>query len=215
MYNKENCFSGWIMKFEANILQKVRDIEYKRGITYQRVEGRAYKTSKLLYVSALSFTLAIHFILAVWFLIAGSRAGDNSNLIILASVSGALLVLGLIFSNIKLYLPCFIINLTTSLLLIVSYARIFEVIRFMEYGAKFYWCHLLPLSIIIICNIIMLCIALNEKRRTKQMYNKVLNGLYEKYKKLSDEVSNEEWQDFLKNYESEIKKNKRKNNEDR
>ena len=65
---------------------------------------------------------------------------------------------------------------------------------------KFYYAHLAPLCIVVICTFALAYIALRAHLKTRKTYNKILENLYSAHGKVDESrnITEEEWDEIIK-----------------
>ncbi len=194
------------MKKYSGVLKKLREVEEKRGISYARTDGKLYKGIKIVHIIAAVWALIMNslFMISIWLNFAGTeKMAQLSNLMITVAVCSVLLLAGLILNCLKINIIGAVLSVVDGVILILTFGRQLEdVLGFWGFKPVFYWRHLIPLLLVIITAVWLAVIALREKIKTDKLYKKVLAGLYDNFRHKEDitEVGDEEWEEFLKNY---------------
>lgn len=191
------------MKKYSGVLKRVREIEEKRGIEYARTSGKLYKGLKVVHILSASWALLMNlfFLLSLWINFAGEeKMAQLEGLVLTVAVCSLGLILGFVLTCFKINIAGAVSSLASSVMLIVTYGReMSDVLGFWGFKPSFYWRHLIPLVLAAITIIWMVIIAVRERINTNKLYKKVSEGLYEEFKKNS-ENTDDEWEEFLKNY---------------
>lgn len=208
------------MKKFQGVLNRVRELEQKKGIVYAKSDGTLCKTLKVLYTIAGIWTLLINsiFILGFVLLYGGTENfNDVKNIIVWVSLATATLVIAYVLSFFKLHLTSGVISVISQVVILVVFASISRdytyVLGFKPY---FYWRHLIPIVLMLIFKVWITIICLREKIKTDKLYKKIIENLYDKYStdfKMENEITEEQWIEFLENYQPENKRDKSKKNE--
>jgi len=137
------------------------------------------------------------------------------NSLITVSVCTALLILAYILTNLKLNVTGGIISTVSSVLTVLSVGNFLKDENgFLGYKISFYWRHLVPAVIMLLIIALLMFISVRERIKTDKLYKSVVNNLFEEYKRNhTGELSEQEWENFLKNYNHEEYKRSLKNNE--
>ncbi len=201
------------MKKYDGVLKRVRDIEFKRGISYAKTDGKLYKRLKLLFILAFAYTLAVNFLIEVGIYLNQSISSMSLMKEYLTTVTVLLILLitGFIFTMFK---NC-ILNLLGSTVTVISALSVF-ITHYTFYlnnnlfilGEKsvvfpFITKHVISLFILLTSVIWMSIITVRAEVRTNRLYVKVTENLYNMYNIKADESGNmtdEQWEEFLKNY---------------
>lgn len=191
------------MKKYSGVLKRVREIEEKRGIEYARTSGKLYKGLKAVHILSASWALLMNlfFLLSLWINFAGEeKMAQLQGLVLTVAVCSLGLILGFVLTCFKINIAGAVSSLVSSVMLIVTYGReMSDVLGFWGFNPSFYWRHLIPLVLAAITIIWMVIIAVRERIKIDKLYKKVAEGLYEEFKKNS-ENTDDEWEEFLKNY---------------
>jgi glycerol-3-phosphate acyltransferase PlsY len=191
------------MKKYSGVLKRVREIEEKRGIEYARIGGKLYKGLKVVHILSASWALLMNlfFLLSIWINFAGEeKMPQLQGLVLTVAVCSLGLILGFVLTCFKINIAGAVSSLASSVMLIVTYGReMSDALGFWGFKPSFYWRHLIPLVLAAITIIWMVIIAVRERINTNKLYKKVSEGLYEEFKKNS-ENTDDEWEEFLKNY---------------
>lgn len=191
------------MKKYSGVLKKVREIEEKRGIEYPRTDGKLYKGIKIAHIisGAWALVMNVFFLLSLWIKFSGEeKMAELEGLILTISICSFGLILGFVLTNLKINIVGSAVSLMSSVLLIITYGReLSDVLGFWGFKPFFYWRHLIPLILVAITIIWLCVIAVRAKIKTDKLYKKVTEGLYEEFKSNS-ENTDDEWDEFLKNY---------------
>ncbi len=132
----------------------------------------------------------------------------NKELILNASICSILLILGYILGRVRLYIAGGLIIVPPAI-----YSMLYFMHNLTNSGgvvglsSKFYWRHLIPLTILIIAAIWRVVIAVRSDLKLKRQYKKVSENLFAMYNvELSENkfLSNEQWDEFLKSYDPKI-----------
>lgn len=191
------------MKMYENILEKVRLYEEKRGITYAKTDGKLYIGVKALYIISLVYTFGVNLLFLLGSLLSETvfKALENSIYTVIA-LSVALIAAWVVMGfkkHLWAHIVAFVLNTLACVGLGITFGRLLtDVIGF---KAKFYYCHLVPLSLAVLCSIILTIIAVRAIIKTQKTYKIVVENLYNAQKAEDDgkAVSEEEWDEILKN----------------
>ena len=195
------------MRKHDGILKRVRQLEEKRGIVYAKADGKLCTALSIFNLIAAIFALTMNtfYILGMLLINLGTENIKNVlNPVITVSVCSATLISGLILKKFKLFIPSAILNILSSALLIPLFASLMEDINgFLQLKTAFYWRHLAPLTIVIIMTVWITVIAIREKAKLNATYRKVEENLYNIYHASANEVNEEQWEEFLNEYNGE------------
>ena len=141
--------------------------------------------------------------------------------IVLLIIGMLLEIAGVVLNKLKFSIVGCILNIVPLPVFTVIYATVSKVsgvsAQISEYNSgffgfkgAFYWRYLISYVFILIFCGWMLFIAIRERVMVRKLYNKVLENIYEEYKKKTDSedftVSEKEWDEFVKNFDPRKKK---------
>ncbi|MEE1239721.1 MAG: hypothetical protein UHO61_07345 [Acutalibacteraceae bacterium] len=193
------------MKMQESVLRRVRTVEEKNGIKYARTDGALYKTLRVLYFFAFAYTLIINLLYMLGMVIAYGGTEDFkyvANSFISVCVCTAVMVVGLVLSFFRFKIAAGIISIAPEIFLITVFgSRLRDDIGFLGFSTSFYWRHFIPLALLVILMIVTTVIAVRARIKTEKQYKKVTDNLYELYKANFTDVTDEQWEEFLNNYD--------------
>ena len=86
--------------------------------------------------------------------------------------------------------------------MVLSFANhLKDSLGFLGYKFSFYWRHSVPALVLCLMLIWLIAIAVRERVKTEKQYKKIVENLYNTYHKGDDEITEEQWEEFLQNYE--------------
>lgn len=134
---------------------------------------------------------------------------NNRALLLNAGISAALILAGFILHRCKLYLLGGISMVASSVYQMLYFKQnLTNSGGIVGLSAKYYWRHLIPLSIIVIMAVILTVIAVRARYKLQKQYKKVTENLFNMYNiPLSAEgsISDEQWDEFLRVYDPKTK----------
>ncbi len=191
------------MKMYSNILEKVRLYEEKRGIVYAKADGKLYNGIKALYIISLVYTFGVNLLFLLGCLLSETVFNALQNSIYTVIALSVVLIAAWVIMGFKKYLlahiSAFVLNTLACVGLCFTFGTLLtDVIGFKP---KFYYCHLVPLSLAVIFSIVLTVIAVRAITKTQKTYKIVVENLYNAHKTAEEEntVSEEEWDEILKN----------------
>ena len=132
------------------------------------------------------------------------RMKQDMGIIINCSAVTVLIIAGVVLNKFKLYIVGGVACIAPAVYAIFYFKNILTDSNGMVgINAKYYWCHLTPLAIIILCILCMTVIAVRADFKLKSSYKKVTENLFKKYCESLPEgntVNDSEWEEYLKNY---------------
>lgn len=195
------------MKYQYNVLEKVRKVEEKNGINYAKTDGKLYKTINVLHILAWVYTLGINilFMLGNLLLMSSSEDLEINKAPIVTVLTATVLLIGarviMRFKNqVWANITSGALNLIICSFLGLTFANLMEDgLGLWGLNFSFYWRHAIPLALIIIFSIWLMIIALRANIKTSKQYKKTLENIYNQFN--DQNLSEEQWEDYLKNYE--------------
>jgi ABC-type multidrug transport system fused ATPase/permease subunit len=200
------------MKMNETILKQVKKSEEKYNIRYAKKDGALFSGLRITFFFAFAFAavFALFVALQPW-ANEGVKYESNATIptIYLFLIAG---VLGALFNAFKISLGALVCTLPTGFFAVVEFAKLLpdpNGIFFLN--LKFYWAHLIPILVLVVCAVIMVVIEFRAKHILKRGYEKISKRIYEEYASHAENLSEEEWEEFLKNYDPRpSKKNNKK-----
>ncbi len=203
----------------SGIIKRVEQYEKKCEIRYAKSNGGLFKALAVICAIFTAYMLFVNTIACISFLMRAGVVGEYNYF-------GKSEIIFMLVSNI-LPLICIILNflknnaVKSASLIVLLIQSTYVFIRFcfisndglstFGFKAYFYWRHLLPFAIALLCCIWMLIIILRQEVRLRRRYRKILNDLYVAYKNKgidkSIEPSDELWEEFIENYDPTYMKN--------
>lgn len=217
-------------KTDEVLLKMLRQKQEKLGIYYLKTDGGLYKCLAVIFYIAFAVCTLIN----ILFVLSNSLA-LSANLSYIESPSNlqateisaiknslysvcAFSIL-LIPSSIFLKKKKSVLQLIFSLLpgaalLATFYSSMSDNINAGTY-APFLLKHLLPIGILFICSIITAVIELRQRYFDKKGTEEIASNIYQRHSALADNITEEQWQDILREYQRPVntKKQRRKETE--
>ena len=193
------------MKMQESILRRVRAVEEKNGIKYAKTDGRLYKTLRVFYIILFAYTTAVNllYIAGMTYVYLGTDNFKNVvNSIVTVSICTALIAVGFVLSFFRFKLAAGIISIVPEIFLIPVFGiALSDSLGFLGFKASFYWRHFAPLALLVILMIFTTVIAVRAGIKTEKQYKKVTDNLYKLYRQNGNDISDEQWEQFLNNYD--------------
>jgi len=197
------------MKMNETILAQVKRSEEKYNIRYAKKDGALYGGFRTAYLVSYIYAavFAAFVILGIWF---NEEIFTNLNTVY---TIGAFLVLGLggvVLGGFKISLGTALCSIPVSVWAVICFGKLLiDPAGLLGLNGKFYWAHLLPILVMCVSAAAMLIIDLRAKHLLKKGYEKISNRLYAEYSAHAENLSAEEWEEFLNNYDPRRKKMKK------
>ena len=193
------------MKMQESVLRRVRAVEEKNGIKYAKTDGRLYKTLRVFYIILFAYTTAVNllYIAGMTYVYLGTDNFKNVvNSIVTVSICTALIAVGFVLSFFRFKLAAGIISIVPEIFLIPVFGiALSDSLGFLGFKASFYWRHFAPLALLVILMIFTTVIAVRARIKTEKQYKKVTDNLYKLYRQNGNDISDEQWEQFLNNYD--------------
>ncbi len=194
------------MKYYDGVMQRVKKIEEKNGIFYARPGGKLYNAFKWVYILTFIYGAfnALAFILGISIRYKDFLSDFLVDLLT-PGISLLLMLIGLILLLTKVHIVGTVLNCVPATMMIFFFRdRLIDEMTIDGVYPKFYWRHLAPMVLVILCALGMCIIAVRAAVKTKNLYTRVTENLYNLYKvNVSDgeDVSEEQWDEFLQRYD--------------
>ena len=197
------------MKLQQNVLKHVYKMDEKYNIRYAKKDVKAFSYCRVLVFIFAIWASFFAFVLSMGFLIQRGAFEQGTSayiqytkfMVSCFSVMG-LLAVCTVLAGFKKAVFSAAFGLAASVYGSVFFASIIDRSPNGFFGLpyKYYWAHLLPLAVVAVCAVIMAVIAVREQIILRGEYKKVSNRLYEEYSKMAEDLSEEQWEEFLTNY---------------
>ncbi len=188
------------MKMYDSVLKRVKILEEKNGIKYADTNGRLYSTTKVLFILIFIYAMVIK---SFYFL--GALIVPQLELeVVTPAICTALLIAGFVLAVCKVHIIGSVLTAVSSVILTLNFSKVLIDDLTDKLLPKFYWAHLAPLCLLVICAVIMTVIAVRSKIKLKKMYNKVAENIYNTYKinvAGGEVIDEEKWEEFLENFD--------------
>ena len=185
------------MKMQESVLKRVRMIEEKHGITYAKTDGKLYKALRVSYTLLFIYTMGINLLFICGMLL--TRLGTDNfksilNSLITVIVCTVLIIAGYVLSFTRFKLVSGILSVLPEIMLVVVFGV-------MGFTPSYFWRHFAPLLILVILMAATTVIAVRARIKTEKQYKKVLDNLYALYSVNTNDISDEQWEIFLAEYD--------------
>lgn len=193
------------MKKYDSIMKRVRRVEEKRGISYAKVDGKLF--SGVTVIAAIAwiymFVMNLMFILSMSLALSIGQAEFSfiGNAFVTVCVGSALMVLGAVLFFVRFKIIGSAVCFSGIPFMVLAFANhLKDSLGFLGFKLSFYWRHSVPALILALMLIWLLIIAIRERAKTEKQYKKIVENLYNTYHTGEDEITEEQWEEFLKNY---------------
>ena len=193
------------MKMQESVLRRVRMIEEKNGIKYAKTDGKLYKTLRVLYIITFAYTMAINllFIAGMLLVYGGTDNFKNvANSLISVCICTAVIIAGFVLSFFRFKFAAGVMSIAPEIFLIPVFGAVMkDDLGFMGFTASFFWRHFAPLALLVILMTATTVIAVRARFKTEKQYKKVTENLYKLYQSTGGDISDDQWEEFLKEYD--------------
>jgi len=198
-------------KYES-IIKRIEKYEHKMGICYPKIDGKLFKTFNIFNLLGVIYLVGINLIALLSFILVKKNTNDgtffvsNQTMVLIAlSTVAEIVSVVLLFNKNKIIGSA--LGLAPIPYLTFIFIKLCEGYESGLFGVKviFYYRHLPSFLIITVCCVGMLIIALSQRIKTEKTYNRLLTNIYKNYtdaqRNENKEVSDEEWEEFITNYD--------------
>lgn len=193
------------MKMQESVLRRVRMIEEKNGIKYAKTDGKLYKTLRVLYIITFAYTMAINLLYIAGMLLVYGGTDNFKNVVnslISVCVCTAVIIAGFVLSFFRFKFAAGVMSIAPEIFLIPVFGAVMkDDLGFMGFTASFFWRHFAPLALLIILMTATTVIAVRARIKTEKQYKKVTENLYKLYQSTGGDISDDQWEEFLKEYD--------------
>lgn len=190
---------------QESVLMRVRMIEEKNGIKYAKTDGKLYKTLRVLYIITFAYTMAINllFIAGMLLVYGGTDNFKNvANSLISVCICTAVIIAGFVLSFFRFKFAAGVMSIAPEIFLIPVFGAVMkDDLGFMGFTASFFWRHFAPLALLVILMTATTVIAVRARIKTEKQYKKVTENLYKLYQSTGGDISDDQWEEFLKEYD--------------
>ena len=203
------------MKKNENILQRLHTKEAKAGIRRTGVDGLAGKAAKAVYIISFIYAMIMHLLYIFGMLLQLSAQTGNLN----NAKNGSILVVslticltaGFILLLKRKFTTALCLSALPSVILIITFAQQMQYTISEGRIAPFIIRHLIPLSLIIVSAAVYCIIGIHFTISENRAYTAFVDRLYSEHSSNFENLTDGEWEEFLKEYEApRTKKQKRK-----
>ncbi|MBO4467814.1 MAG: hypothetical protein J5766_00800 [Clostridia bacterium] len=197
------------MQKYKNISEKIKKIEYKLGVSYVKTSNSAYKRLRIFNMICVIYLLGINTLT----LLSAYLHKIWANEFYFTRLTYILLIVGTLMEVGGVVLNFFKIHVIGNLLNIIPlpyFVCVFApMLKHPEglfgYRVIFYTRHLISYVFILILSLVMIFIAVRQQIKARLLYKKILENIYEEYKKKKGEedfsVSEADWDKYVKNFD--------------
>lgn len=193
------------MKMQESVLRRVRMIEEKNGIKYAKTDGKLYKTLRVLYIITFAYTMAINLLYIAGMLLVYGGTDNFKNVVnslISVCVCTAVIIAGFVLSFFRFKFAAGVMSIAPEIFLIPVFGAVMkDDLGFMGFTASFFWRHFAPLALLVILMTATTVIAVRARIKTEKQYKKVTENLYKLYQSTGGDISDDQWEEFLKEYD--------------
>lgn len=190
------------MKKYESILKRVDEIEEKYGIKYAGPKSRLFTGLRAGYTIVFIYTLGINLILLLGMLMMRENGNVNKNLTVSVAVCTVLIVAGFVLLQTRFLITGAVLSIIPSFYSIFMFSPFMtDSLGFFGYKPAFYVRHFIPLLLMLILLVLMLVIVVRYRVKKDRAYKRITENLYIEYHSKDDNISDEQWEEFLANYD--------------
>lgn len=207
------------LKKNPNILERLKIKEEKAGVRRLSVDSAFGKTCKVVYIISFVYALCIKLIymLSTYFQASYvikntgyenltahqlSQYSDVKNSLLLVGIGAVLLIAALILLCKRIFAFSLPINAAVTVTLCVHFAfRMSETLETYGLASSYTYYHLAPLALLLISSTVYCIIGIRNKVLEDKAYTAFVDRLYENHSKEIENLTDEEWEEFLSNYD--------------
>lgn len=205
------------MKKNENILKRVEQYKYKRGISFAETDGKFYKGLRifatLMFIYFMAFNML--YVLAELMILGMEQVKFDAvkDAFLPIAICTVLIIAGYVLNCTRLRLwgcfvcmPPLIINLIVFFRIVKQATGSSGVVDTTSYilgmPPYFYYRHLIPTVLLLIAVIFMAAVDIRARVKNNKLYNHIMENLYVQYKAGNkSDLSDAEWQEFLDEYD--------------
>lgn len=197
------------MKKYEYIKEKVKKIEYKLGVNYIKTDSKPYKYMRILNALCIIYLAGVNVLTLLSAYLREKYAGDKY----FEPVTFWLIAAGTCLEIAAIVLNKLNFSITANIISIIPLPYFVCVFAPMlthpdglfGYQTSFYIRYLISYILILIFSLAMLFIAARQQIKTRKLYKRVLNNLYEEFKRKNGSgdfiATEEDWDEFINNYD--------------
>lgn len=192
------------MKMEENILKKVDEYEYKKGISYATVDSKYYKKINIAFIIVFAYNTIVNLLFVLgYFMFDNPKKSISKGSFYTVFVLAIILVGAFCLTFVKKYIWPYIVSMALTLFsctgICITTAKCLKGDAHL-FTARFYYAHLVPLVIFVGLMLWLGIIALRAYYRKSKTYKLILENIYMQYKNSDGEVNltEKEWNEILK-----------------
>lgn len=208
-----------ILKKEPNILARLKAKEEKAGIRRLSVDGALGKTCKVVYIISFAYAMFIKIIYMLSTYLQASLVVNNTgpenltslqqsqladvkNSVLLVGIMTVLIIATLVLLCKRIYVVALPLSVATSVTLCVHFAfRMSETLATYGLASSYTYYHLVPLCFMLLTSAVYCIIGIRHKVLEDRAYTQFVDRLYENYSGRFENLTDEEWQEFLASYD--------------
>ncbi len=201
------------MKYYKSVLQKVEEINYKKGIVRIDTESSIYKSSKILYYISFAWFMLFHglYILSnatAFFFYKAAAQNIHTELFVTSIIVFVFMVAGIIFVKKNWQIPAFALTVVAGISQIVTLNSNDNIsLAFLDKGVlgnKFFWFHHAPIVLLILFVLILFVIDIKTKIALRKDYTRTLASMFTNYSETHPTVSDAEWKAHLEELDCQL-----------
>ena len=207
------------LKKNPNILERLKIKEEKAGIRRLSVGSAWGKTCKVVYIISFvyAFFIKLIYMLSTYFQASYvikntgyenltshqlSQYADVKNSLLLVGIATTLLIASLVLLCKRIFVVALSINTAVTVTLCVHFAfRMSETLETYGLASSYTYYHLVPLALLFVTGTVYCIIGIRNKVLEDKAYIAFVDRLYQNHSKEIENLTDEEWEEFLSNYD--------------
>lgn len=199
------------MKKNQKILNRIEFLGNKYKNEPARTDGKLFKSLKVFYIISFAYYSFISLMVSLLMILHLTDSEGISKEVLknylsyegTTCVFFVITIIAFILFCIKFKLTGLIMNIVAQPVFVILEASFFKGNDFsrLNLHADFYWKHFIPALLIFAVSVFLAVIVIRERLYISREYKKITERAYGEFKRGNDTLSEEEWNEFLENYD--------------
>ncbi len=199
------------MKKNQKILNRIEFLGNKYKNEPARTDGKLFKSLKVFYIISFAYYSFISLMVSLLMILHLTDSEGISKEVLknylsyegTTCVFFVITIIAFILFCVKFKLTGLIMNIVAQPVFVILEARFFKGNDFsrLNLHADYYWKHFIPALLIFAVSVFMAVIVIRERLYISREYKKITERAYGEFKRGNDTLSEEEWNEFLENYD--------------
>jgi len=199
------------LKKNQKILDRIEFLGNKYKNAPARTDGKLFKALKVFYIIFFAYYSFISLMVSLLMILHLTDSEGISKEVLKYHLSYegttcvffVITIISFVLFFVKFKLTGLIMNIVTQPVFVILEARFFKGNDFsrLNLHADYYWKHFIPALLIFAVSVFMAVIVIRERLYISREYKKITERAYGEFKRGNDTLSEEEWNEFLENYD--------------